>query len=227
MRRDENLRFAKVDEYTNPVPGTILQTQTGVSWELGAEWSNRRHQVRAMVYRLDLDDEIVLAPGVGAFGFPANTNLDSTRRDGAIVGVGFQAMETLHLSADWSWTDARVRSGTLRGQRVPFVAKQSLRLGAEYEATPGLTVLGEVVAVGDRVYSGDFNRQLPLFPGYGVVNLAVDYEIGDWTLGARVNNLLDKEYSDFGANAGTPAAVSFYPAPERNLWLSARYRFGM
>ena len=34
-RRDENLRFAKVDEFTNPTPGVILQTQSGDSYEAG------------------------------------------------------------------------------------------------------------------------------------------------------------------------------------------------
>lgn len=235
VRRDENLRFAKVDEYTNPVPGTILDTQTGVSWEFGAEWSDGRHSARAMVYRLDLEDEIVLAPGVGAFGFPANTNLDSTRRNGAIVGVGWQALEALHLSADWSYTDARVRSGALDGQRVPFVARHSVRLGVEYEAMKGLSVQGEFIAVSDRVFSGDFDRQLPLFPGHGVVNLGLTYAIDDWTFGARIDNLLDNEYSDFGARSTVfppPAFAAtqvenFYPAPERNFWLSASYRFGM
>jgi iron complex outermembrane receptor protein len=85
-RRDENLRFAKVDEYTDPVPGTILRTQTGVSWEFGAEWSKGAHSARVLAWRLDLDDEISTVPGVGAFGLPANTNLDSTRRNGLTVG---------------------------------------------------------------------------------------------------------------------------------------------
>jgi iron complex outermembrane receptor protein len=235
-RRDENLRFAKVDEYTDPVPGVILKTQTGVSWEFGAEWSSGAHTARMLAYRLELDDEISTVPGVGAFGLPANTNLDPTRRDGIVIGAGWQAFQQLHLSADWSYVDAKVVEGTLKGKRVPFVARHSLRLGADVQPLPGLTMHGEVVAVSNRLFAGDFDQKLPLFPGYGVVNFAVSYAIEGWTLGARMNNVLDKRYSEFGARAtvfgpaptfASTAVESFFPAPERNIWFSARYRFSM
>ena len=126
-RRDENLRFAKVDEYTDPVPGAILRTQTGVSWEIGAEWSNGAHSARVLAWRLDLHDEVSTVPGVGAFGLPANTNLDPTRRNGLIVGAAWQATQQVHLSADWSYVDAKVVKGALCRQtrtlrRAPYAA---------------------------------------------------------------------------------------------------------
>ena len=53
-------------------------------------------------------------------------------------------------------------------------------------------------------------------------------------MSARVNNVLDKKYSDFGARATlfppptfAPLELeSFFPAPERNFWLTVRYDFG-
>jgi outer membrane receptor protein involved in Fe transport len=86
------------------------------------------------------------------------------------------------------------------------------------------------------VFAGDFDQRLPLFSGYGVLNLAANYEFKDWTLNVRMNNALDKQYSDFGARAtvfGPPPnfasvpAESFFPAPERNVWINLRYRFSM
>jgi iron complex outermembrane receptor protein len=221
-RRDESVRFAKVDEYTDPVPGTILQTQTGVSYELGAEWSNGRHDGRVVAYRLDLDNEIAAVPGAGLFGAAANINLPETRRDGLILSAGIQA-----------YIDAKVTSGALDGNRVPFVAKHSLSFATEYELAPQWRLFGEVQAISDRVFSGDFDRVLDTLPGYTVLNLKSDYRYREWTIAARVNNVLDKEYSDFGARATIfpPPAfapvqlASFYPAPERNFWLTATLRF--
>jgi outer membrane receptor protein involved in Fe transport len=116
---------------------------------------------------------------------------------------------------------------------VPFVAKHSLSFATEYELAPQWRLFGEVQAISDRVFSGDFDRVLDTLPGYTVLNLKSDYRYREWTIAARVNNVLDKEYSDFGARATIfpPPAfapvqlASFYPAPERNFWLTATLRF--
>ncbi len=230
VRRDENVRFAKVDEFLDFGAGRILDTQTGVSWEMGTEWQRGAYSARALAYRLDLDNEIVPVQSTAAFGFPANTNLDKTRRDGVIVGLGWQAMDTLYLSADWSYVDAKIRRGTSAGARVPFVARHSVRLGAEYRPLRGVTVSGEFLALSNRVLATDFDRKLPLLAGQGVFNLALSYELDDWTFGARVNNVFDKQYSEFASRSDkflAPPVEAFYPAPERNFWLTASYRFSM
>lgn len=226
-RRDESVRFAKVDEYLDPEPGTILRTQTGVSYELGAEWSNGGHNARVVAYRLDIDDEIAVVPGVGFFGFPANTNLPKTRRDGLILLVGAQVMDRLRILGDYSYVDARVEEGPVQGNRVPLVAEHILRLAGEYSPAPEWRLFGEIQYVSDKVFSGDFDRQLETLSGYTVVNLKGDYRYQNVTVEARVNNVFDEEYSEFGARAtrGASEVPSFFPAPERNFWLSVRLDF--
>jgi len=233
VRRDENVRFAKVDEFFDPPPGVILRTQTGTSYEAGVEWRHGPHGAKAVVYRLDLDREIAVAPGAGAFGFPANINLESTRRDGVILEGAWQALEALRVSANYSFVDARVTRGALAGKRIPFVAENIARAAIDYRVMAHWDVHAELQAVGERVFSGDFDHVLDELPGYGVVNLATAYRYKGLTLSARVNNLLDKRYSDFGARATlfpppTFAPVeleSFFPAPERNFWLAVRYDY--
>ena len=58
---------------------------------------------------------------------------------------------------------------------------------------------------------------------YTVANLAAHYDRGDWRLTAKVNNLFDERYSETGASAF--AGDGFIPAPERNFWIGASYRF--
>lgn len=233
-RRDENVRFAKVDEFLNPPPGVILKTQTGVSWEAGVEWDNGIHRARAVLYRLDLENEIAAVPGTGLFGSAANINIPATRRDGVIVAGAYQVNDRLRLSGDYSFIDASVTEGPQRGNRVPFVSKHGVRLAAEFDVNQRWRLFGEVHAVSDRIFSGDFDQVLgSRLPGYTVVNLKTDYRYKNWTFEARLNNVLDKEYSDFGARATifpppSFAAVnlpSFFPAPERNFWLGAKLEF--
>jgi len=233
-RRDENVRFAKVDEFLNPPPGVILKTQTGVSWEAGVEWNNGIHRARAVLYRLDLENEIAAVPGAGLFGAAANINIPATRRDGLIVAGAYRVSDRLRLSGDYSFIDAAVTEGPQRGNRVPFVSKHGLRLAIEFDVNQRWRLFTEAHAVSDRVFSGDFDQVLgSRLPGYTVVNLKTDYRHRNWTFEARLNNVLDKEYSDFGARATifpppAFAAVnlpSFFPAPERNFWLGAKLEF--
>ena len=233
MRRDGTVRFAKVDEYTDPPPGVILQTQTGTSYETGVEWTSGGHSAKALVYRLDLDNEIAFAPGAGAFGAGANINLDETRRDGVIGEAAWQATDMLRLLGSYSYIDAEVTAGVFEGNKVPYVATHSAMATAAYQLTPYWNLFGEIQGISERVFSGDFDKVLGELSGYGVVNVATNVRLKGWTLTARVNNLLDNEYSDFGARATlfpppTFAPVeleSFFPSPERNVWLTARYDY--
>jgi vitamin B12 transporter len=59
--------------------------------------------------------------------------------------------------------------------------------------------------------------------GYAVMNAAASYRINkDFTLQARVNNLLDKDYAL--AYDGDPDAGGFvYNTPRANLFVNVRY----
>ncbi len=232
-RRDENFRFAKVDEVADPAGGVLLKTQTGVSYELGVQWRNNRFNAQATLYRLNLRNEIAVVPGVGAFGFPANTNIPRTRRDGFILGLGAQATDRLNLSGNYTYTDGKVTSGPNVDKRIPFVARHSLRLAADYQATRNLNFFAEMQGISNRVFSGDFDQVLDPLPGYAVLNLKAAYKNSGWQLSARINNVLDQEYSDFGSRVTlfppptfAPTQVkSFFPAPERNFMVELKREF--
>ncbi len=229
VRRDENVRFVKVDEFLFTTPGVPLKTQTGESYEAGVEWADGGHRAKALVYWLDLDDEIAFDPSAGPFGFGANVNLESTRRKGVILEAAWQATARLRLAGTYSYIDARVRSGALKGNRVPLVARHVAFASVDYRLTPSWRVHAEVHGVSERVFSGDFDKVLGELPGYGVVNLLSEVRRGGWTFAVRVNNLLDNEYSDSGARSFDPMTFtpveSFFPSPERNFWLSVRYDY--
>ncbi len=229
VRRDENVRFVKVDEFLFTTPGVPLKTQTGESYEAGVEWADGGHRAKALVYWLDLDDEIAFDPSAGPFGFGANVNLESTRRKGVILEAAWQATARLRLAGTYSYIDARVRSGALKGNRVPLVARHVGFASVDYRLTPSWRVHAEVHGVSERVFSGDFDKVLGELPGYGVVNLLSEVRRGGWTFSVRVNNLLDNEYSDSGARSFDPITFapveSFFPSPERNFWLSVRYDY--
>jgi len=230
LRADQNYRFAKVDEFLQPAytasfTPIVLKTQEGVSFETGVEWTQGGNTAKLIVYRLDLDNEIVFDP----VNF-ANINLDSTERKGLIASGHWSASQQLGFSASYTFTDAEVTSGNSAGKGIPLVAEHSAMLSTDYAISESWQVYGEVVAKSDRVFAGDFNNVLSKLPGYGLVNIKLEYNVKDFVFSGRVNNILNKQYSDIGQlgfdpNAGFAPGEAFYPSPEINFLLTAAWNF--
>jgi len=237
FRADQNYRFAKVDEYTSALPVTappgvnILKTQEGVSIETGVEWASGSDTAKLLIYQLDLDDEIAFDP----VNF-SNINLDETRRKGVITSGYWKQTKKLGYSASYTFTDAEVLSGPFAGKDIPLVARHSALLGSDFQLTEKWQLYGELFAISDRVFSGDFNNVLGRLPGYGVINIKAGYDYRGFSFTARVNNLLNKQYSDVGQLALDPASCdpvtffcapteSFFTSPEINFLLTAAWQF--
>lgn len=222
-RADQNFRFAKVDEHTNPVFGQPvgLNNQTGVSYETGAEFSQGARSAKAVVYELKLDDEIAF----DATGF-SNVNLPQTHRRGLMLEGA------LPLAADWSlqgaytWTDGKITAGANEGKRIPLVPRSQARLAADWRIAAEWSLRTEGQWTGSQVNGSDFANAFPQLPSYTVANLMLRHEYKDLELGMQVNNLFNHEYSETGAiglDATFTSRDAYFPAPERNLRLTLGY----
>ncbi len=226
-RIDQNYRFPTVDEHSNIVFGQPigLDTQKGVSYELGAEWARRALWGKAMLYRLDLKDEISFDSSTFF-----NINLDKTRRHGAIFEVNWSPAATWQVGASYTYTDSEITAGPFAGNQVPLVPQHNGRLAFDYAplALPGLNLLAEVIWVGKRVLGGDFANRFQRLDQYSLINLTAGYSLAGWQFSARINNLLGTRYNETGSVGFDHAFVlhpAYFPAPERNFWLTARYEF--
>jgi len=223
LRRDGNFRFAKVDENTYTSPGVVgLDTQKGVSYEAGAEWARDGASANVVVYRLDLDNEIAFdstAPDPFGGVTGANVNLDPTQRNGVIAELHHEPTPRFTLSGQYSYIDASFDSGSFAGKRVPFVAKHALRASAGYRANRAWKLFAELLYTGERFQDSDYANALDKLPAIAVLNLNARYRVKHWTFSARINNVMDKKYSDYATSS------YYYPAPERNFRFALRYEF--
>lgn len=227
-RAAQTYRFPKVDELTLTEPGQVgLETQTGTSWELGAEWQGRAAAFKLLAYRLELRDEIAYDPSVNS-GFGANTNLDPTSRTGLIVEGRAPLGAGLSLHAQYAWVDAQFDEGSFAGKSIPMVAEHQAGLSLDYSPRAAWSMFAEVQYMGERVAAGDYANVLDRLDAYTVANLGLRYRQGAWRLSARVNNLFDREYSGYAAKDYNPwpdEETAYYPAPERTVLITAAYRF--
>jgi iron complex outermembrane receptor protein len=225
LRIDENYRFATVDEHTNVIFGqpTGIENQTGISYETGVEWRQEDLNAKAMLYRLDLENEI----SFDSTGF-INTNLDKTRREGLILEARWQATPELILAGSFTYTDPTITAGAFEGNRIPLVSARSAQLSLDWLPTEAWHLYAENTLRSERIFGGDFANAFDTLPGHGLLNLGGNYHNGPWRLGLRVDNLLDKRYAASGSvgfDASFTRREAYFPAPERTLWLTARYQF--
>ena len=227
LRRDEVLRYANVDENGFTLPSvTFLAPQTGTSLEGGIEWFAERFNGRAVVFDLDLDDEILYdpsAPGPSAeFGsFGANINLESSSRQGALLEWQWAVSPRLSIGGSYTYTDAEVTSGTFDGNEIPYVSEHVGALNGTWNFGYGINAYVEYAYSGSRRALGDDANIYPGVDSEGLVNMALRWANGDWYTSLRANNLLNEEYDTL--TTATPYGRSVYPAPERMLFLSVGY----
>jgi iron complex outermembrane recepter protein len=221
LRFDENYRFATVEEHTNVVYGQPvgIKNQTGLSQEAGIEWQTGPLNAKAVIYRLDLENEIAYDASQYA-----NINLDKTRRKGVMLESNWQVTEQIRLGASFTYTDPVVTAGPYDGKRIPLVSSRQARFDIDWSPAPQWQLFGEWTLRSDRVFGSDFTNEFEHLPGYGLLDAGAHYRTGPWHYSLRVDNLLGKAYAGSGS-IGYPALMGYYPAPERSAWLSAEYRF--
>lgn len=227
LRRDEVLRYANVDENGFTLPSVdFLKPQTGTSLEGGIEWFAERFNGRAVLFDLDLDDEILYdpsAPGPSAeFGlFGANINLESSSRQGVLLEWRWAAAPRLSVGGSYTYTEAEVTSGTFDGNEIPYVSKHVGTLNGTWDLGYGVNAFVEYAYSGSRRALGDDANIYPGVDSEGVVNMALRWNRGDWYTSLRANNLLNEKYDTL--TTAMPYGRSVYPAPQRMLFFTVGY----
>ena len=139
-----------------------------------------------------------------------------------------------------------------KGDRLPLIPKNMLKLFASYSINDKFKVGANTLTVTNSIMRGNENNEDPngKIAGYTTLNLLASYKpYSEWTLFAKVNNVFDKEYAtsgQLGMNAltssgaintttrtsngsGYTASVAeafVAPGAPRALWIGARWEFG-
>jgi len=214
-RYAESFRFANADE-NNAVPFGIefLKAQTGDSVDFGTAWKGEQASVSYSIYSMRVDDEIMF----DAFNY-TNINLPKSERKGFIFDGDTQLSEQIALRANYTYTDAELRSGLLKGKDVPFVAQNAGNVGIVFSFVQNLTVLFDANYVGSRYLVGDDENLMPKVDSVTLFNANVLWDFKSIELGARVKNITNEKYSDSRGLYGQ------YPQPERAYDAHITYRF--
>lgn len=232
--------------------------------EIGARGKWGSSSWSAAVYRTTLEHDIqFISSSAGASNAGYFANVGMTRRQGVELTAATR-FSALLLAARYSYIDATFQSsftehspanssadadGNIQvsaGNRIPGIPNHAVKLRLDYDFTEqwsaglNLLVTSGVHARGDE-NNRDTNGKTP---GYAVVNFDAQYQLAKSVqLFARVNNLFDRRYANFGVigenfftghdrtfgpAAGVNPQVEQFRSPgaPRGIWLGLRYAFG-
>lgn len=239
-----------------PLNQVVSRTlEAGLRGRLGQEatWS-------LAAYRTELSNDIQF---ISALGGGSNAgyfqNVGKTRRQGVEMSLGnkwgdltailrysytdatFQSPFTVH-SPNNSSADGNGDILVSQGSHIPGIPRHSIKLRLQYDFAEKAS-LGLNINYSSSVYArGDENNQDQngRVPGYTVVNLDGHYAIAkDVEIFARVANLFDKKYANFGILGenfftgpgrtfdGTNAVAEQFrgPGAPRGGWIGVRYQW--
>jgi len=204
-------------------PATSNQYEAGVKAIIGG-----RARVNAAVFRIDTQDEIVVATNVG--GRTTFQNAGDTQRTGFELAAGARLPAGFEAYLAYTWLDAvfsqpfRTVAGPASvtvpsGSRLPGVPRDNLYGELRWGYAPlGFTAALEVLAKG-RVAVNDQNSEFAA--GWTIANVALAF-VQQWprlrlSEFVRLDNVFDKQY--VGSVIVNEANGRYYePSPTRN-WL--------
>ena len=244
------------DPELKKILSTTIEAGARGKWNESSAWS-------AAVYRTDLNDDIqFVSSGGSSINAGFFQNVGKSRREGIELSAGSK-FGALSVTARYSYVKATFQSsftessssnssaaadGSIRvnsGNRIPGIPTHNFKLRLEYDFGDTFSIGTNVNYSGSIYARGDENNQDAhgKIPGFTVVNLDARYQITKGVqLFARVNNLFDKRYANFGimgqnfftgpnrtfgpAAGVDPVAEQFRsPGVPRGAWVGLRYQW--
>lgn len=205
--------------------------EVGVRGQLGVV----RHRL-GYFRTINKDDIIFQTTGrsTGLFG-----NVDETKREGfesafaatfgsfdytiaysyvrATFEDDFLALSPAHPLAN---DDGEIQ--VTEGDRIPGIPAHQFKFGADYALPWNLRIGGEVLYNSGQYVRGDESNQLGQIDGYALLSLRAGYTVNrHLEIFARVTNLLDTDYENFGLLGEEPGEVIPGLADQTPLFLGA------
>ncbi len=244
---------------TSPFVGNPdLQPETSVNSEIALYWTSadNAHNFNITIFRNDFDDKIARGEtnrsceqtgGVrpcanlgdyallGYTTYAQNINIDEVRVQGAEIAGRWGISDALSLRANYTYTDSEQLSGAQVGLPLTNTAKHMANATLNWQATEDFS-LQLITEARSKRYRDVVNGERRDYKDYTVLHLGAQYSFSENVrLNARINNLLDEDFTSFqtiwtqNATTGvyTPAYLDDYNNKDksRNLWLSLNVNF--
>jgi len=222
---NRSFRFPAVDEYFSvwgtPPVNTSLKPQRSKNYELGIE-----HQFtpdlkfNLNLFRMQIKNELYYNPLTYA-----NENYPRTIHEGIETGFEYRFLERFNIFSNYTYTKAIFDGDMYDKKYIPMVARHRAGWGLGFLITKEMQLNIQSNYVGKRYFINDQANIFSPLNGYVVTDLNLIYSHKDLKLTFGINNLFNKEYSEYGVYSSFSAQKGYYPSPKRNLLIKLEYQF--
>ena len=203
---------------TSPMYGNPdLKPETSRSQEVAVYWQHPRgHNFNATYFYNTFDDKIASQPcgpgttqdcaSPGAYadlgynsGSTRITNIDKVVIQGLELAGRWQIQPSLGLRANYTWTDSEQKSGADEGLPLGGSAEHMFNASLDWRATEQWSFLLGLQGVKNRYFGKNpITNERVYFKDYHLMHLGASYRYSkNITLNARINNLLDKDFTTY------------------------------
>lgn len=219
----------------------------GLRGAFDAGWFGRARWKAGVFSTTNVDDIVFQSTGGAQSNEGFFANIGDTRRRGVEASLSGHAagsridwfVNYSHLQAQFlgAFTETSANHpfadpetgliGVERGDYLPGLPRNTLKLGADYALTPTLTLGGDMLYNSAQYLRGDEANLLDPIGGFAIVNLRAVWRIAPHVSSyLRVQNVFDRRYSDFGViGDATPVLPQFTdprlysPGAPRAAWI--------
>jgi outer membrane receptor protein involved in Fe transport len=219
----KSFRYPVIDEAFNFFSNTVnssLDAQTSDDFEAGLRLqSDSGLALGVNLFRVVTEDEIFYNPA--SF---ANENFDGdTIRQGVELSASKNIYDIL-FSGSYTFRDTDIDGGQYDGNELPNVPEHQFALGAQKAFGSHILLNLNGSYVGERRFISDFANTHEELEDYFYLTGKLSYLLEKGSLYVVVNNILDEEYSEYGA-LNFMGEEGFYPSPEINFLVGIDFTF--
>ena len=238
LNTSKSFRFPQVDEFTGNYDisfhqflNTDLKPQSAINYQLGARHKfNDTLKGSLSIFRMRVKDYIYFNPTGGIWGFGENENYDKTIHEGLESSVDVKLTKQVSFFGTYTYTKAIFNGGQYDKNDIPMVPRHKGSVGLRLTLPNNLTLNLIGNYVGKRYFINDQTNSQSRLNGYMVADTNISWEYKKLTVTFGINNIFDKEYSEYGvygsdSSKGFAYDKCYFPSPERNFNLKVTYSF--
>ncbi|WP_396588677.1 TonB-dependent receptor domain-containing protein [Bermanella sp. R86510] len=175
------------------------------------------------------------------YTFGQQENIDKAEINGVELAGRYWLLTNVSLQANYTYTDAKIESGDNKGEPLSGTAKHMANSTINWQVSPSFNTYLSAEFRSKRYTSTPRGWSSELdypeyFKDYTIFHLGAQYAVTqNLALTARINNLLDEDFTDYSTifttedngQTYTPNYIDSYnvKAKARNVWLSATLSF--
>lgn len=208
---------------TSPFAGNPeLEPETSVNSEIALYWNSvaGAHNFNITYYSTKFEDKIARGDTIfsceqtndvrpcvnlgqydqlGYQSYSQKINIDEVDLQGIEIAGQYTITETVSVNGNYTWTDSEQQSGPQEGQPLTNSAEHMANITLNWEATDFMEVYLQGVYRSDRYRGWDnVHDQALYYKNYNLLNLGAQFYVNEYVqINARVNNLLDEDFTSY------------------------------